>query len=51
MRGLPDEYERVLDGLGSDVWVALSTERAKAALPSLALQTGMPTGWAGPHAS
>ena len=45
--GLPDEYVRVLDGLGSDAWVAFRTERAKAALPSLALHTG----WAGPHAS
>ena len=38
--GLPDEYVRVLGA------TALSTERAKAALPSLALHRA----WAGPHA-
>ena len=37
VRGLPDEYVRVLDGLGSDAWLAFRTERPKAALPSLAL--------------
>ena len=35
--GLPDEYVRVLGGVGSDAWVAFRTERPKAALPSLAL--------------
>ena len=38
--GLPNDYVRVLGGLGSDAWVAFRTERPKAALPSLALQTG-----------
>ena len=41
MLGLPDEYVRVLDGLGRDAWVALSTERAKAALPKSRAAHGM----------